>query len=161
MVASAQVPLDYLPIMAQSSAPKPPRVLVSPTNVAWCPIVRPPDQSRVALVTSAALRLADQPPFSDDDLSYRLIPSDPVAGELVIDHRSRIGTVPRRDPEIVFPRSSLAALARRGVVGSVSPVHVAFTGGTRRHKEVKGELAPAIARELTRAGVNLALLVPY
>ena len=28
--------LEYLPIMAQSSAPKPPRVLVAPSKPSWC-----------------------------------------------------------------------------------------------------------------------------
>lgn len=154
--------LEYLPIMAQSSAPKPPRVLVYAANPGWRPVVKPVHQSRVALLTSAALRLASQPPFSaNDDLSYRLIPSDPAAGEIVIDHHSRIGTVPRQDPEIVFPRTALAALAERGVIGNLSRVHVSFAGGTQRHGEVETELAPAIARELAQAGVDLALLVPY
>jgi hypothetical protein len=116
----------------------------------------------VALLTSAALRLTDQPPFlPSDDVSYRLIPSDPAAGDLVIDHHSRIGTIPRQDPEIVFPRSGLAALARRGEVGGLSSIHISFMGGVRRHQEVEAELGPAIARELAQAGVDLALLVPY
>lgn len=156
------MPLDYLPIMAQSSAPKPPRVLVSSSQASWCPITRPANQSRVALLTSAALRLTNQQPFLEsEDLSYRLVPSDPAAGQIAIDHHSRIGEVPRQDPEIVFPRSALAALARRGIVGSLSPVHISFMGGLRCHKEVENELAPAIARELKQAGVELALLVPY
>lgn len=156
------MPLDYLPIMAQSSAPEPPRILVSSSQPAWCPITRPVNQSRVALLTSAALRLTNQRPFLEsEDLSYRLIPSDPAAGLIVIDHHSRIRTVPRQDPEMVFPRSALAALARRGVVGSLSPVHISFMGGLRCHKEVETELAPAIARKLKQTGVELALLVPY
>ena len=49
--------LEYLPIMAQSSASKPPRVLVAPSNRSWCAVKKPVNQSRVALLTSAALRL--------------------------------------------------------------------------------------------------------
>ena len=56
--------LEYLPIMAQSSAPKPPRVLVSPSNPSWCAVKKPVNQSRVALLTSAALRLNRQEPFA-------------------------------------------------------------------------------------------------
>ena len=55
--------LEYLPIMAQAGAPKPPRVLVSPSKPAWRRITKPLSQSRVALLTSAALRLADQHHF--------------------------------------------------------------------------------------------------
>ncbi|HXV82067.1 MAG TPA: hypothetical protein VEG60_19515 [Candidatus Binatia bacterium] len=154
--------LEYLPIMAQSSAPKPPRVLVSPSNPSWFPATKRANESRVALLTSAALRLNHQPPFAPgEDLSYRLIPSGSKASDIVIDHHSRIGPIPRQDPEIVFPMTALANLAARGVVGSLSQFHVSFKGGIRRHSEVETELAPAIVRDLKAAGVDLALLVPY
>jgi D-proline reductase (dithiol) PrdB len=156
------VALEYLPIMAEAGAPRPPRVLVAPSNRAWCPVAKPLGRSRVALLSSAALRLADQQPFLPrDDTTYRLVPSDPAAGEIVIDHHSGIGRVPRQDPEIVFPRSALAALVERTVVGALSPFHISFMGGIKCHREIESEIAPAIADELQRADVDLALLVPY
>jgi D-proline reductase (dithiol) PrdB len=156
------MPLEYLPIMARNSAPKPPRVLVAPANSSWCPITKPLNQSRVALLTSAALRLAHQQPFIPrEDLSYRRVPSDPAAGEIVIDHHSGIGRVPKQDPEMVFPRTALAALAQKGILGGISPCHFSFMGGLRQHKEIESELAPAIAGELAQEQVDLALLVPY
>jgi D-proline reductase (dithiol) PrdB len=156
------MPFEYLPIMAQNSAPKPPRILAAPSNPSWFPITKPLNQSRVALLTSAALRLAYQQPFTPrEDLSYRRVSADPAAGELVIDHHSGIGRVPKTDPEIVFPRIALAALARNGIIGELSPCHFSFMGGLRQHKEIENELAPAIAGELAKAQVDLALLVPY
>lgn len=156
------MPVEYLPIMAQSAGPNSPRVLVSPSQPAWCPLTKPLKRSRVALLSSAALRLKRQKSFSSrEDLTYRSIPSDPDAGDLVIDHPSKIGTVPRQDPEIVFPRTALAALVNKQVVGSLSPFHVSFKGGTRQHFEIENELGPALARELKQAGVEVALLVPY
>jgi len=153
---------EYLPIMAQNSAPKPPRVLATPSKPAWFPVTKPVNQSRVALLSSAALRLANQPPFIPrEDLSYRRVPSDPKAGALVIDHHSGIGTVPKQDPEIVFPRTALATLVEQGTVGSLSPWHFSFMGGVKQHKEIETELAPAITKDLIEAGVDLALLVPY
>ena len=110
------MPFQYLPVMAQNSAPKPPRVLVSPTKLAWCQITKPLSESRVALLSSAALRLAHQEPFIPrEDFNYRRVPSDPSAGEIIIDHHSGIGRVPKQDPEIVFPRTALANLHKRGV----------------------------------------------
>jgi hypothetical protein len=148
--------------MAQNSAPKPPRQLVAPSKQAWCPVTKPLSQSRVALLTSAALRLERQEPFIPrEDLSYRLVPSDPGAGEIIIDHHSGIGRVPKQDPEIVFPRTALAALAEKGVVGSVARCHVSVMGGVRRQKEIETELAPAITGELSKDEVDFALLVPY
>ena len=156
------MPFEYLPIMAQNSAPKPPRVIVAPSKPAWCPVKKPVSQSRVALLSSAALRVANQPPFIPrGDLSYRRVPSAPAAGEIIIDHHSGIGRVPKQDPEIVFPRTALADLAARGEVGSVAPFHFSFMGGLRQHKEIENQLAPAIAGDLKRDQVDLALLVPY
>jgi len=154
--------LEYLPLMAQSSALKPPRILVSPSKPSWCLVSKPVNESRVALLTSAALRLNRQKPFAPaEHLTYRLIPSDSELSEVVIDHHSRIGPVPRQNPEIVFPMTTLASLAVKKIVGSLSPIHISFMGGIRRHQEIENELAPAIARELKQAAVDLALLVPY
>jgi hypothetical protein len=154
--------LEYLPIMAQAGAPKPPRVLVSPSKQAWSPITKPINQSTVALLSSAALRLQDQEPFVPrEDMSYRRIPAVPAAGTVIIDHHSGIGRVPKQDPEIVFPRTALASLAQQGIIGAVSPFHFSFMGGVRRAQEIETELAPAIAADLKKIAVDLALLVPY
>ena len=156
------MPFEYLPVMAQNSAPKPPRVLATPTARAWLPLAKPVSESRVALLSSAALRLTDQEPFIPrEDLSYRSVPSDPRSGTITIDHHSGIGTVPKQDPEIVFPRTVLAALDENGAIRALSPLHFSFMGGVRRHSEIENELAPALADELAKARVDLALLVPY
>jgi D-proline reductase (dithiol) PrdB len=156
------MPFEYLPVMAQNSAPKPARVLATSSAQAWCPATKPLNQSRVALLSSAALRLAGQQPFVPrEDLSYRRIPSDPGRGAIVIDHHSGIGTVPKQDPEIVFPRTALAALAENRTIGAVAPFHYSFMGGVREHEVIEKTLAPALAQELAQAHVDLALLVPY
>lgn len=156
------MPFQYFPVMAQNSAPKPPRVLVAPSKPAWCPIKKPLNESRVALLSSAALRLAHQEPFIPrEDFGYRRVPSDPSAGEIIVDHHSGIGRVPKQDPEIVFPRTALANLQKRGVVGDLSPFHFSFMGGLRDHDKVENQLATAITRDLKQAQVDLALLVPY
>ena len=156
------MPFQYLPVMAQNSAPKPPRVLVTPTNPAWCPIKKPLNESRVALLTSAALRLAYQEPFIPrEDFGYRRVPSDPSAGDIIIDHHSGIGRVPKQDPEMVFPRTALASLHKRGLVGDLAPFHFSFMGGLRDHGKIENELATSIANDLKQAKVDLALLVPY
>lgn len=156
------MPFEYLPIMARNSAPKPPRVLAAPSKRAWQSSVKPVNRSRVSILSSAALRLEHQTPFVPrEDLSYREVPSDPAAGKIIIDHHSGIGTVPRQDPEIVFPRTALVSLVERGVVGSLAPAHYSFMGGVREHKKIENELAPAIAEKLADAQVDLALLVPY
>ena len=156
------MPFDYLPVFVEKAAPNPPRKLVRPSQRPWCRAVPPLTSARIALLTSAALRSPDQASFvPPDDVSYRPIPAEPQATDLVMDHRSPLGTTPRRDPEIIFPRSALISLAQQGMIGSVAPTHFSFAGGTRNHNGVEKELAPALAAELRSEGVNLALLVPF
>lgn len=156
------MPFQYLPVMAQNSAPKPPRVLVQPSKPAWTPIKKPLSESRVALLSSAALRLVHQEPFIPrEDFGYRRVPSDPSAGEIIIDHHSGIGRVPRQDPEIVFPRTALFNLQKRGVVGSLAPFHFSCMGGLRDHGKIENQLAMSIANDMKQAQVDVALLVPY
>ena len=69
--------------------------------------------------------------------------------------------MPKQDPEIVFPRTALANLQKRGIVGSLAPFHFSFMGGLRDHGKIENELATAIANDLKQAQVDLALLVPY
>jgi D-proline reductase (dithiol) PrdB len=153
---------EYLPIMAQAGAPKPPRVLVSPSKQAWSPVTKPLNESTIALLSSAALRLEDQEPFVPrEDLSYRRIPANPATGRIIIDHHSGIGRVPKQDPQIVFPRTALASLAQHGIIGAISPFHFSFMGGVRGSQKIEDELAPALADELATMAVDLALLVPY
>jgi D-proline reductase (dithiol) PrdB len=154
------VSLDYLPIMARRTAK--PRKLVQPSRLAWHPPGRSAASARIALLTSSAIRRASQSKYTPpDDASYRIIPADPAVADLEIDHRSPVGADARRDPEIVFPRTALTALANQGLVGSVAPNHFSFLGAIRLHRELEEELAPALARELAQAGVDLAVLVPY
>jgi D-proline reductase (dithiol) PrdB len=156
------MPFEYLPIMAQNAAPKPPRILAQPSKTAWQPLRKSLGESKIALLSSAALRLDNQEPFIPrEDSSYRRVPSDPSAGAIVIDHHSGIGRVPKQDPEIVFPRTALAALAASRTIGALAPFHFSFMGGLRDHTKIENELAPAIADDLKQAQVDLALLVPY
>lgn len=156
------MPFDYLPIFVEKAAPKPARKLARTSQTAWNPAVPSLASARIALLTSAALRRPDQPSFvPPDDTSYRSLPAEPHATDLAMDHRSPLGTSPRHDPEIVFPRSALIALAQGNVIGSIARTHFSFLGGTRDHDGVEKELAPALVAELRREEVNLALLLPF
>ncbi len=154
--------LEYLPIQAEHAGPAGPRQLVRSSRPAWKGTVPELSAARVTLLSSAALRRSTQPPFSPPtDTSFRAIPADPAVADLVIDHRSPVGTDARRDPEIVLPRAALAALQRRGLVGSAAPTAFSFVGASRLHRQVEEELGPALAAELAALGTDLAVLVPY
>jgi hypothetical protein len=158
------MPFDYLPVFVQKAAPRPPRNLkrIPASQSAWCPTVPLVASAKIALLTSAAVRTLDQPPFvPPDDASYRTIPAEPGAADLVSDHRSPLGSYFRDDPEIIFPRAALKALAERGVVGAVAETHFSFAGGTRNHEGVENDLARGMTSDLRRQGVHLAVLTPF
>ncbi len=153
--------LDYLPILAQNAAPKPPRKLYRAPRIGWQPLGRPLDGMRVSLVTSAAIRQTNQRAFTaGGDASHRRIAADPAV-EVTVDHHSPVGADVRRDSEVVFPRRALQELAREGVVGSVARAHFSIYGGISDHAAITEELAPGLARGLAAMRVDLALMVPY
>ncbi len=155
------MPLDYLPILAEHAAPRPPRRLRRPPGTAWQPLTRALGELRVSLLTSAAVRHPDQRPFPfRGDASHRRVAPDPSV-ELSLDHHSPVGADARRDPEVVFPRHALRELARKGLVGGVAPGHFSMYGGIADHDGVINRLGPALARKLKAMKVDLAVMVPY
>lgn len=153
--------LDYLPILAENAAPRPPRKLYRAPRIGWLRLGRPLNEMRVSLVTSAAIRQPNQRAFTTGgDPSYRRIAADPGV-DVTVDHHSPVGTDVRRDAEVVFPRRALRELARRGVVGAVAPTHFSIYGGISDHAAITEKLAPELARRLAAMRVDLALMVPY
>jgi len=156
------MPLNYLPLMAPVGSARPARQVVASQLTPWTPLARPMANATVALLTSSAVRLRDQPRFLPrDDTTYRAIPFEVSTGELEIDHGSPVGADARRDLEIVVPRRALADLAHEGVVGAVAPHWFSFYGGIRPLPQVEADLAPALAGELLAARADLAILIPY
>lgn len=153
--------LDYLPILAEHAAPRPPRKLYRAPRIGWQPLSRPLNQTRVSLVTSAAIRETNQRAFTaGGDASHRRIAADPAV-EVTVDHHSPVGADVRRDAEVVFPRRALQELARTGVVGSVARSHFSIYGGISDHTAIAERLVPELARRLAAMRVDLALMVPY
>jgi len=117
---------------------------------------------RVAIVTTAGLHRASDPPYADGAAAndYRVIPGDVRADELLMSHLSsnfdRTGF--QQDANVVFPIDRLRELAAEGVVGSLAQFHYAVMGAAR----VPG-LKPTAARMagmLKRDKVDAVLLTP-
>ena len=155
------MPLDYLPILAERAAPRPPRKLRRAPKIAWQPLAKPLNEMRVSLVTSAAIRQTNQRAFTaGGDTSHRRITANPDV-EVTVDHHSPVGAHIRMDAEVAFPRQALKELAARGIVGSVAQAHFSIYGGVSDHEAITQTLAPEVARRLASMRVDLALMVPY
>lgn len=140
------------------------RYALTPTPCA--PLVKPPGQARVALVTSAGLRLAEQPAFDHSlkmgDPSFREIPGDIKTADLREDHKSSSfdHTGLRRDPNLAFPLDRFRELAAQGELGTLNHRHLSFMGSIIGPGRLINETAPAAARLLKEDGVDVAFLTP-
>ena len=84
----------------------------------------------VAIISTAGLHKRGDRPFRPGDGSYRVIPAETAANELVMSHISvnfdRTGF--QQDLNTAFPIDRLRELVADGTVGSMATVHYSFMG---------------------------------
>jgi D-proline reductase (dithiol) PrdB len=153
------MPIPYVERTRQRYANYPPYKWIVNTEAPWTPLAKPIRDSRVALVSSGGFYVAGQPPFVDDDDSYRLIPKDVKSEDLRIYHHAYRDDDPDRDPNCVLPLDRLRELEAAGVIGELAPSAVSFVTIYSMRKEITVR-APRIAEELRSMAVDAALLVP-
>ena len=131
----------------------------------WTPEGPPLAQATVAVVTSAGVHLADQPPFQKEkggDFSYRWIPGGIDPTELVCSHpssawdRSGIET----DGNVCLPLDRLRELAGSGEIGAAAPRHASFQGSITAPMRLLRQTAPEMAQGLADDGVDIVILTP-
>jgi D-proline reductase (dithiol) PrdB len=123
---------------------------------------RPLSASRLAIVTTAGLHRRDDKPFGPGEQTYRVVPSDTPAAEIVQSHTSLgYDRVPiMRDLNISFPIDRLGELVARGELGGLGPNHYSFMGAQREVVRIERETGPEVGRRLREEGVELALITP-
>ena len=122
---------------------------------------KPLSQSRLALVTTAGIHLRDDAPFTGGDQSFRVIPADSRASDIVQTHAS-IGfdrTAFQRDINVVFPVDRVREFVDRGEIGSLGPTYFSFMGAQRPpYDRLVQDTGPEVARRLRADGVEVVLL---
>jgi D-proline reductase (dithiol) PrdB len=121
---------------------------------------KPLAQSRIAIISSAALHRSTEMPFAAGSPEFRELPSSLPASDILTSHISinfdRVGL--QRDINVVYPVDRLTELAAEGVVGSVAPTNFAVMGST--DPATMTATADGIAARLRLDGVDAALLSP-
>jgi len=121
---------------------------------------KPLNGRRVVLISTAGLHKRGDRPFRPGDGSYRVIPAETTAKELVMSHISvnfdRTGF--QQDLNVVFPIDRLRELAAEGEVGSMASVHYSFMGAFP--PAAAEPHAQHLAGLLKADKVDAALLVP-
>lgn len=140
--------------------------LDDPVTMAVTPVRKPLAHCTVALVTTAGLSLADQPPFDTTigkgDSSFREFPATISPQALEMNHRSwafdQTGILQNRN--LVMPLDRLHEMQVRGEIGAVAPRHYSFMGSIIGPAKLIKESAPEVARRLAADAVDVALLTP-
>jgi D-proline reductase (dithiol) PrdB len=113
-------------------------------------------------VTTAGVHRRGDRPFGPGDQSYRVIPSDTPAAEIVQSHTSLgFDRVPiMRDLNISFPIDRIGELVTRGVLGGAAPSHYSFMGAQRELTRIERETGPEVGRRLRDEGVDAVVITP-
>lgn len=111
-------------------------------------------RATVAIVTAAGVHLREQEPFNiaDElgDLSFRLIPPDVDAADLMVTHHHYDHADADRDINVVFPIEALRDLREEGFVKDLARKHVGYMGYTMQLKAMYEGTAPEIANEIDK-----------
>ena len=126
------------------------------------PWVSPPPlaQSRIAILTSAALHRSTELPFPAGTAEFRELPATLAPADMLMTHISinfdRVGF--QRDVNVAYPIDRLQELAAEGIIGSLAPTHYAVMGST--DPATMAATADGIARRLKQESVDAVLLCP-
>jgi len=151
MVRLADLDADMRGFLESYTAPKIP-------GEPWT-VPPPAAERRVAIVSTAGLKVRSDRAFATDSADYRVIPADKV-NEVVMDHVStshdRTGFL--QDINIAFPLERLMEVAEAGDIGSVADFHYSFMGAT--DPTFMEPAARQLAGIMKQEGVNTVVLVP-
>ncbi len=134
--------------------------------VPWAPLKKPVAESRLVLVSSAAIVTSEQKPFDHSirggDPSFREIPSDVDVTTLVETHRSEAfdHTGIRQDPNLAFPADRLREISTAGIIGSLNHRYLSIMGSITAPGRLIKRTIPQVVPKLVDDQVDIALLIP-
>jgi D-proline reductase (dithiol) PrdB len=125
--------------------------------IPYTPRLRELHASSFALVTTTGVHLRSQEPYVEDDNSWRLIPGDVQASQLMVTHDHYDHRDAERDINCVFPIDRLRELAAEGIIGGVSDRHLGF-GFTQNLRDLYARAAPEMAKLIVRSQTDGVIL---
>ncbi|KXZ40288.1 D-proline reductase (dithiol), PrdB protein [Alkalithermobacter thermoalcaliphilus JW-YL-7 = DSM 7308] len=133
-------------------------VPITPPPV-WTPVTKELKDMTVALATAAGVHLKSDKRFNlAGDFTYRVIPGDAKAEDLMVSHGGYDNADVNKDINCMFPLTRLQELAQEGFIKAVAPENFGFMGGGGDQQKFTEETGPEIARRLKEEGVDAVLL---
>lgn len=125
----------------------------------WVP-AKPLSQSRIAILSSAALHPRWEKTFPAGTAEFRQLPASLAPADILMSHVSinfdRAGF--QRDINVAYPIDRLRDLAADGTIGAVADTHYAVMGST--DPATMAETADGIVGQLKQEQVDAVLLCP-
>lgn len=137
---------------------------VENTYAPFTPMRRALPMLNLALISSAGAYIDGTTPFDtearDGDASFREIPIEVEAEDLLYAARGYDATAVRADRNAQIPVERLLEYQANGVIGQLNNVWWSLNGYIPNARLVAEELAPKIAERVARYEVQAALLIP-
>lgn len=133
-------------------------VPITPSPV-WTEVKKELKEMRVAIASAAGVHLKTDERFNlAGDFSFREIPGDVKAEDLMVSHGGYDNSDVNKDINAMFPITRLQELAKEGFIKEVAPVHYGFMGGGGDQQKFHDETGPEIAKKLKEENVDAVLL---
>lgn len=135
-------------------------------EIPWTAPAKPLREAKLALVTTAGIHHADQPPFDmqdqQGDPSFRTLNGGTLFDDFLITHDYYDHSDARKDPNIILPLDRLRELVNEGLLGSLSATHYGFMGHIDGPHIVTlvEKTARDVVKRLKEDQVDLVLLTP-
>jgi D-proline reductase (dithiol) PrdB len=127
----------------------------------WVANSKPLSDKRIALITTAGLHFRNDETFTFADATFRAIPIEEDANNLVMSHSSanfdRSGF--QEDINLVYPIDRFKELVAERVIGSLADVHYSFMGAGLL-PEVYEKTVRSLAGMLKKDKVDAVFLTP-
>ena len=127
----------------------------------WVANDKPLSEKKVAIITTAGLNFREDHNFEFVDSSYRALPRDLAASDILMTHASvnydRSGF--QEDINVVFPVDRFKELESEGVIGRLADVNYSFMGGGMLPDAYEANVRN-LAKLLKADGVDAAFIVP-
>jgi D-proline reductase (dithiol) PrdB len=136
------------------------------SNVPWTPMHKPLRECRVCLITTGGIHLRTDRPFNMDDPegdpTYRVVPNNARAEDLIITHNYYDHRDADRDFNIILPLDHMRGLAESGFVGGLTTGHYSFMGHIDgpHLATLKVRVLPQLLADLTTEEPDFVFLTP-
>ena len=139
-------------------------------EIPWSAPGKPLAESTVAMVSTAALALAEDRPFDQDgerhnpwwgDPSFRVIPRTATERDVRAYHLHLDNRYVEQDLNCALPLARLLELERAGEIGRSAPSHYSFMGYILQPDVLLEESTPAMIQRMRAEHVDVVLLAPF